>query len=393
MRGPLSGSRRQAPSSYPSPPFRVTDGFLDHPADGRRLSSTEESVSIKKVLERNRQEKIERETREMAHSFHIKSSQLHLKWNRAIPPVLTVPSGAEISFDLRCGGNNQVRPDNAATALADFDFAQTDPAFGPVAVEGAEPGDVLRVEFLELTPASYGWTAVFPSFGLLADEFPEPAVKIWDLTAAGTVGAGPDLRAVFKPGISVPVRPFLGVVGIAPADEGDFSTIPPLPRSGGNVDTRYLYVGTTLYMPVQVPGALFSCGDGHAAQGDGEVCGTAIETPMTARLRLTVEKKADRTLAIDIPRFVTPPHRGPREEDAGEYAALGIDPDPREAARMALRGLLDWLQPEKSRTRGPPRPARRAAGRGGPGGGRGRRARRGGGRRARGRGGGGAQRG
>ena len=85
----------------------------------------------------------------MAHSFHVKSTDLHMKWNRANPPVITVPSGAEISFDLRDGGNNQIRPDNEATALADFDFSLTDPGFGPVYVEGAEPGDVLRVEVLE----------------------------------------------------------------------------------------------------------------------------------------------------------------------------------------------------------------------------------------------------
>src|SRR3569833_3377453 len=112
MRGPLSGSRRQAPSSYPSPPFRVTDGFLDHPADGRRLSSTEERVSIKKVLERNRQEKIEREPREMAHSFHIKSSQLHLQCHRAIPPVLAGPAGAGGAAGRRGGGGGRGRPGN-----------------------------------------------------------------------------------------------------------------------------------------------------------------------------------------------------------------------------------------------------------------------------------------
>ena len=301
----------------------------------------------------------------MAHSFHIKSDQLHLKWNKAIPSVLTVPSGAEVSFDLRCGGNNQVRPDNAATAMADFDFSQTDPAFGPVFVDGAEPGDVLRVDFLDLQPADYGWTAVFPGFGLLADEFPEPAVKIWDLSPAATLApskaagaaaeAGQRRRAVFKPGISVPIRPFLGVVGIAPAEEGDFSTIPPLALSGGNVDTRYLVQGSSLFLPVQTRGALFSCGDGHAAQGDGEVCGTAIETPMRARVRLSVEKAGARSgWALRCPHFVTPP--GARaavaaEEDAGEYAALGIHEDPREAARMALRGVLDWLQADKGLTR------------------------------------------
>jgi acetamidase/formamidase len=218
----------------------------------------------------------------MAHSFHVRSDQLHLRWDNSIAPVLTVPSGAEISFDLRCGGNNQVRPDNEATAMADFDVALTDPAFGPVRVDGAEPGDVLRVDFLELAPADYGWTAIFPGFGLLADEFPEPALKLWDLSAAATIDGPAGRRAVFKPGISVPVRPFLGVVGIAPAAAGEFSTIPPLPMSGGNIDTRHLVVGSSLFFPVQVSGALFSCGDGHAAQGDGEVCGTAIETPMVS---------------------------------------------------------------------------------------------------------------
>ncbi len=156
----------------------------------------------------------------------------------------------------------------------------------------------------------------------------------------------------------MPIRPFLGFVGIAPAEPGDFSTIPPLPRSGGNMDTRYLYEGARLFMPVQVAGALFSCGDGHAAQGDGEVCGTAIETPMRARLRLTLHKAADRPFPLQSPHYLTPPPPAAgtagyeRPEDAdGEYAALGIDADPREAARIALRGLLVWLQAEKGLTR------------------------------------------
>jgi acetamidase/formamidase len=122
-------------------------------------------------------------------------------------------------------------------------------------------------------------------------------------------------------------------------------------------------VGATLYLPVNVPGALFSCGDGHAAQGDGEVCGTAIETPMTARLRLTVEKKAEREARgwkdgrkLDCPHYVTP--RKGREEiedeveaDRGEYAALGIHEDIREASRMAVRGVIDWLESEKGLSR------------------------------------------
>lgn len=211
----------------------------------------------------------------MAHSFHIPPSKGHFKWNNALSPALTVPSGADITFDLKDGGNNQVRPDNESTALETFEFAQTDPAFGPVYIEGAEPGDVLKVEIHSLTPADYGWTAIFDGFGLLSDEYPEQHVKIWNLSEEslrpGITGANGPRRAVFKPGISIPVRPFLGVIGIAPADKGEFSTIPPYALSGGNMDTRYLGVGSTVYFPVQVAGAQFSCGDGHAAQGDGEV--------------------------------------------------------------------------------------------------------------------------
>lgn len=302
----------------------------------------------------------------MAHSFHVPPSKAHLKWSNAIPPVLTVPAGSEISFDLLDGGNNQIRPDNEATALQDFDIALTDPAFGPVCIEDAQPGDLLKVQVLELIPGEYGWTAIFPGFGLLADDFPGASsqqagqnyLKIWnlrhkDLQSAIASSGGPS-RAVFKPGISVPVRPFLGVMGIAPATEGELSTIPPYALTGGNVDTRYLGVGTTVYFPVQVPGALFSCGDGHAAQGDGEVCGTAIETPMKARLRLSlVKKNQPEWMEIRCPHYLTPPRKGEIAEDdlAGTYAALGIHEDPREAAKMALRGLIDWLEKSKGLTR------------------------------------------
>lgn len=294
----------------------------------------------------------------MAHSFHIPVSKAHLRWNNAIPPALTVPSGSDITFDLKDGGNNQIRPDNESTAIQTFDFTLADPAFGPVYVEGAEPGDVLKVDINSLAPADYGWTAILSGFGLLADEFPEQHVKIWDLSPAslrpGITGANGPRRAVFRPGISVPVRPFLGVIGIAPAEQGEFSIIPPYALSGGNVDTRYLGVGSTVYFPCQVAGALFSCGDGHAAQGDGEVCGTAIETPMRASVRLSVIKKgAEGWIALKCPHYTTPPRTGEVAEDdlKGTYAALGIHADPREAARMALRGLIDWLEKEKGLTR------------------------------------------
>lgn len=273
----------------------------------------------------------------MAHKFHINTTHIHLKWDRSLTPALTVDSGSEISFDLLDGGSNQITDTSDITAVQNFNVSKGDPAFGPVYVNSASPGDVLKVEFLSLKPAHYGWTACLPGsfeFGLLADEYPEASLKIWDLSK------GEDF-AVFKEGIHVPIKPFLGVVGVAPGEEGEFSTIPPY-DTGGNIDCKYITQGSVLYLPVKVSGALFSCGDGHAAQGDGEVCGTAIETPMKATVRLTVEKGKP---WVQSPHFLVAPQ--PVTVDKGEYAALGIDSGLREASRKALRGLIAWLVAEK----------------------------------------------
>ncbi|OAQ69036.1 acetamidase/formamidase [Pochonia chlamydosporia 170] len=278
----------------------------------------------------------------MAHA-HINHSNIHLKWSNKIPPVLTVESGTELNFDLKDGFNNLVHPKTTAAELPGLDTSQTDPAFGPVAVQGAEPGDVLRVDILDLTPAAYGWTAVFPNFGLLSDEFPGPHLKIWDLS---TISEG---YAEFKEGIRVPTQPFLGVMGLAPPQEGELSTIPPY-NWGGNIDCKHITRGSSLYLPVQVPGALFSCGDGHAAQGDGEICGTAIETPMKARLRLTLEKNKP---WIKSPHYLTSSEVKNRANNnrGQEYAAVGIDDNLLEATKKGLRSAIDWLVGEKGLTR------------------------------------------
>jgi acetamidase/formamidase len=209
-----------------------------------------------------------------------------------------------------------------------------DQVSGPIYVEGAEPGDTLEVEFVDFQPADWGWTALIPGFGLLADEFAEPALKIWRLSDA-------DGWAEFAPGIRIPLEPFCGEVGLAPAAEGALSTIPPY-RHGGNLDTKHLTHGARLYLPVEVSGALFSMGDGHAAQGDGEVCGTAIETPMRAVVRLTVYK--DRPVAE--PQFRTAGPLAQRTNTAAYHVTEGIGPDIREATRQAVRHMIDYLARE-----------------------------------------------
>jgi len=266
-------------------------------------------------------------------TIHIHRQQWHLAWDNSIAPIATIQSGEVVSFDLLDASCGQIVQDSTVEAIRALDFSQVDQVNGPIYVEGAAPGDTLEVEFLDLQPADWGWTAIIPGFGLLADEFPEPALKIWRLEG------GADGWAEFAPGIRVPLAPFCGEIGLAPGKPGALSTIPPY-RHGGNMDTKHLTKGPHLYLPVEAEGALYSMGDGHAAQGDGEVCGTAIETPMRATVRLTVRKD----LQVQEPQFLTAGPLAARSNTTSYYATDGIGPDLMEAARNAIRHMLDHLQ-------------------------------------------------
>jgi acetamidase/formamidase len=265
-------------------------------------------------------------------TVHVARKQWHLAWDHSIPPIAHIASGATVDFDCLDASCGQIGPDATVATLHALDFSQVDQVNGPIYVEGAEPGDTLEVEFVDFQPADWGWTAVIPGFGLLADEFTEPTLKIWQLSAGW---------AEFAAGIRIPLEPFCGEVGLAPGVAGPLSTIPPY-RHGGNLDTKHLTRGAKLYLPVEVAGALYSMGDGHAAQGDGEVCGTAIETPMRATVRLTVHK--DRPVAE--PQFRTAGPLAQRTNTAAYHATDGIGPDIREAARQAIRHMINHLQQE-----------------------------------------------
>ncbi|KAL1985648.1 hypothetical protein VTN96DRAFT_7515 [Rasamsonia emersonii] len=275
-------------------------------------------------------------------TVHVGRHHKHLKWSKKEAPVLTVSSGDVVTFDTIDSSNGQISKDSDVSALNAFKIELADPAFGPVYVRDAEPGDALKVEILALETGDWGWTAVVPGFGLLADDFSEADIKIWKFDPASGY-------AELKKGVRVPLRPFLGIMGVAPAADGEFSTIPPT-DAGGNVDCRDLTVGSTLYLPVQVPGALFSCGDGHAAQGQGEVCGSAIETPMKATLRLTVCKNHP---WVTSPHLQTPPETPPIYPvvDKGRYATMGLDSDLLEATKKAVRHMIEWLVATKGLTR------------------------------------------
>jgi acetamidase/formamidase len=263
-------------------------------------------------------------------TFHtVHAATHHLGWDRSLPPALHVSPGDAVEFEVVDASGGQLDQTSTAADVARLDFGRVNPVTGPVFVEGAEPGDALVVEILDLEPSGWGWTALVPGFGLLADQFPEPWLHISRYDARGVE---------FAPGIRLPVRPFPGTIGVAPAEPGRHSVVPPR-EVGGNMDVRDLTRGAVLYLPVQVPGALFSVGDTHAAQGDGEVCGTAVESPMRVRLRFGLRKAA----GLRRPQFQIPGPPTRHVDEAGYHVTLGIGPDLMAAARDAVRDMIDHL--------------------------------------------------
>jgi acetamidase/formamidase len=210
------------------------------------------------------------------------------------------------------------------------------PLTGPVAVRGAEPGDGLAIEVIEVKPAAYGWTGVYPGRALIGVDFEKPFVKIWDLS-------NPEYSEL-KPGVRVPLAPFCGQMGVAPKEAGEHSTGPPR-SAGGNLDVRQLIAGATLYLPVLCDGGLFSAGDCHAAQGDGEVSLTGIEMAATVTLRLHLIKNA----GWEWPSYRTP--SAGRESTKGWFATTGIGPDLYEGSRQAIRAMVAHLAAERGLTR------------------------------------------
>lgn len=251
---------------------------------------------------------------------------VHFQWDASLPPVLTVDSGSEVVVETRSGEDGQFRPDSTPADVAAMDMRRLHALSGPIFVRGAEPGDTLAVEVLQISTADWGFTMQRPGAGFLLG-FPDyfRAYRLADGFAQ--LGAS---------NIRIPLRPFLGVMGIAPAN-GVLSTIPPGPH-GGNLDCRDLVAGSTLYLPVFVSGALFSCGDGHAAQGDGEVCVTAIECAVTAHLRLSVLKGGI-------------PLTSPRAETTDTYMCLSAAPTFEEAARVCLEDMLLLISEHTGLTR------------------------------------------
>lgn len=265
----------------------------------------------------------------------IDGARIHHTWDNSLEPVLAIRSGDVVHYDLLMAGHGQVH-EGAAIEDARFDFDTIYNLSGPVLVESARPGDTLEVEVVSLETGEWGWTVVLPELGLLAADFPDPYLKTWDLRAGK--------RAALCPGAGVPIAPFLGTMGNHTDEAGVFSPFPPH-RGGGNLDNRHLVAGSTLLLPVWCEGALFSCGDPHAAQGDGEVCVSAIECGMRATLRFRVHKRP-----LAAPSFGVPPSSAPRA-GAGCHGTMGIGPDLMGCAQDAVRAMIAWIVREHGLSR------------------------------------------
>jgi acetamidase/formamidase len=280
-------------------------------------------------------------TRKGVTEHHIGLDKFHYKWDNSLPPAVRIAPGDVVHCETNEVTSGQLNPGDPASKLGMLDFDRLYPLAGPVYVEGAEPGDALEVEILTLQPGSWGWAALLPGLGLLAADFPDPYVRYFEL--------GNRKSAELRNDIHIPIAPFCGTMGVATDEPGPHDVLPPT-KGAGNIDTRHLTAGTKLYLPVFLKGAMFSAGDCHAAQGDGEVCVTGIECPMTFSLRFNVVKGG--SLRPWSYHFLTPAAPlQPQSDAAGYHAVCALGPDLMENARNAVRDTIAWLHADHGLSR------------------------------------------
>jgi acetamidase/formamidase len=274
------------------------------------------------------------------HSIHhVGAEHGSYVWDNALDPVLEVESGATVELECADASGGQLNKNSTATDVNALDLTKVNPVTGPVYVNDAEPGDVLAVEILELKSHDWGWTAIIPDFGLLAPEFPDAWLNISRVDPQTN-------KVEFLPGVTLPFAPFPGTIGVAPVQTGEHPTLIPT-KWGGNMDIKHLRAGATLYVPVAVSGALFSVGDTHAAMGDAEVCGTAVEAAMDIAVRLTVHKHR----RIAYPQYHLPAGQLASTEQSSYHVCTGIHPDLLTAAKEATWGTITHIERTYGRTR------------------------------------------
>jgi acetamidase/formamidase len=258
----------------------------------------------------------------------LSASPTHSVWDRSLPPRLHIHSGDEVAYECVDASGGQVHPGMTIQDYVAIDRTRIHALTGPVWIDGAEPGDVLEVDVLATRHADWGWSSVLEGLGFLKDRFRDPYLFHWQLDGESTASLAPAV---------VPLRPFLGVMGVARAEDGKFRTRPPGPF-GGNLDVRELCAGSRLYLPVLNPGALFSCGDGHAAQGDGEVCINGIECPLDVTLRFHLHKQQP----LSSPLIESSEAAAP-DSSANAWVVVETGTDLADTARAATSRMVDLL--------------------------------------------------
>jgi acetamidase/formamidase len=258
----------------------------------------------------------------------LSAEPTHSVWDRSLEPRLRIESGDEVLIACVDASGGQVQPGMTVSEYLAIDRTRIHALTGPIWMEGAEPGDVLEIEVLATRHCGWGWSSVVEGLGFLKERFRAPFLFHWQLEGESTNSLFPAM---------VPLRPFLGVMGVARAEDGKFRTRPPGPF-GGNLDVRELCAGSRLYLPVFNRGALFSCGDGHAAQGDGEVCINGIECPLDATLRFRLHKHRPLAGPLIESSEVTAP-----DCSSDSWVVVETGTDLAEAARAATSRMVDLL--------------------------------------------------
>jgi len=267
----------------------------------------------------------------VSHTHYLNPTPQTVHWghfNASIPAVLQVESGDELVIDTFSGGMSEVadpslfRPEHRLIVDTVPQIMGPHILTGPVHVKGAEPGYTLEVRILDIElTTDWGWNIIRPLKGALPEDFPNLSRRVIPIDRQTNMARLPW-------GVDVPLRPFFGIIGVAPpAAYGLVSSVEPR-EYGGNIDNKEFIPGTSLFLPVFVPGANLSVGDGHAVQGDGEVCLTALETCLKGRFQVIVHKQS-----LNFPRAITPTH----------YISMGMDVDLDDAAKQALRNMIKWL--------------------------------------------------
>jgi acetamidase/formamidase len=257
----------------------------------------------------------------------LSANPTHSVWNRALPPRLRIDPGDTVHIECLDSSGAQVHPKMDLAGYLTIDRTRIHALTGPIFINGAEPGDVLQIDVLEIAHKGWGWTSIVEGLGFLKQRFSAPYLFIWQLEGEVSKSLAP---------ATVALRPFCGVMGVARAEDGEFRTRPP-GTFGGNMDVRELCAGATLYLPVFNPGALFSTGDAHAAQGDGEVCINGIECPVDATLRFHLHKHR----ALPGPLIESSPKR--KQDNETGWIVIESATDATAAAQAATSRMIDLL--------------------------------------------------